>query len=579
MPAGRRIAIRAAALAAVVLLAAIAALAGNWLLGVRRTTRNLQDQLAEADELAGRGFLAKAGASLRSAASQARSERDWLRLLKRARVIAGATGSYAELSALARRAAAAIPGSRALARLALFSRLRAGQDPGRFPARGLSSDPDLQYLAAEAAALRPGAATEGGLRAAIAGLRPAPQGLSPELEALLSAPLKPEAESLQALAARWQDTGLLQDAGLAWMAAGDTVRAGDAFRQLPDGPVARELRLAAAYDAGSWEEALRLVEQETEPSVEMTLIRADLLNQLGREGEAARLYRQTISRAPKLFWSPYLNLAAIITAHGAAEAGAAEAGAAEAGAAEGGTAEGAGEAAELYRRAYELFPESEATATALLASLVRAGQEEAAWAVLQRSLQQHPESLPLRWMLLELRLGQGQSGEQRYEAGLRRLYAEHPDSAPLARALSARLLGLADTSGAWAVLEEYRGGAEEPWLLEARGLVKSLQGDLGGGAELLRRCLQAGGDGRARCNLAVVLAAAGETESAVQELLQASGQLPGRPGLQSRARALLAGELLRLGNRAAARREASYALQLDPTNGRALLVLRTLEGE
>ncbi len=553
MPAGRRIAIRAALLAAAAALIVAAALAGARLLGAGRAARSFREQLLEADELAGRGFLAKAEASLRVAASSARSERDWLGLLKRERAIAAATSGYAELSGLARRAAAAIPGSRPLARLALYARLRAGQEAGEPPARGLSSDPDLQYLVAEAAALQQGAAIAGAARAG-SRPRPAPQGLPPELEELLAAPLKPEAEILQALAARWQDEALLLDAGLSWMAAGDTTKAGAAFRQLPDGPAARELRLAAAYDAGSWEEALRLLEQEPQPSAEMILIRADILNILGREPEAAGLYQQTIARDPKLFWSPYLNLAGILAARGRQEA-----------------------AAELYRRAYELFPESEPAATALLASLVRSGQREAALSVLRPSLQQHPDSLPLAWLLLEL--GRGGSGEQRYEAGLRALYAQHPQSAPLAQALSARLLGLADASGAWAVLEEYQGSAEEPWLLEARGLVKALEGDLSAGAELLRRCLRAGGDGRARCNLAVILAAAGETEAAAQELLQASGQLTGRPPLESRARALLARELLRLGNRAAARREAAYALQLDPANGRALLLLRMLEGE
>jgi hypothetical protein len=65
----------------------------------------------------------------------------------------------------------------------------------------------------------------------------------------------------------------------------------------------------------------------------------------------------------------------------------------------------------------------------------------------------------------------------------------------------------------------------------------------------------------------------------VKELLEACGQLSGRPRTESQARALLAENLLTLGNRAAARREGAYALQLDPGNGRALLLLRTLEGE
>jgi tetratricopeptide (TPR) repeat protein len=129
------------------------------------------------------------------------------------------------------------------------------------------------------------------------------------------------------------------------------------------------------------------------------------------------------------------------------------------------------------------------------------------------------------------------------------------------------------------VLEEYQGPAEQPWLLEARGLVQSLEGDLAAGADFLRRCLAAGGDGRARCNLAVILAAGGEMEAAARELSQASGQLSDRPRLAAQARARLAELHLRLGNRAAARRESAFALELDPGNGRALLLLRTLEGE
>jgi hypothetical protein len=37
--------------------------------------------------------------------------------------------------------------------------------------------------------------------------------------------------------------------------------------------------------------------------------------------------------------------------------------------------------------------------------------------------------------------------------------------------------------------------------------------------------------------------------------------------------------LLRMGNKDAARRESAYALELDPGNGQALLVMRMLEGD
>jgi tetratricopeptide (TPR) repeat protein len=539
MGAGRRIARRAAILAVTAAAVLAVVLLGGRLLSARRAGRGFQERIAEIDQLAGRGFLSKAESSLRAAAGAARSEQDWLRLLKRARALAAARGQYTGLSALARRAAASIPGSRPLARLALYARLRAGQGPTEPPTRSLSSDPDIQYLQAEAALVRRG---------------PPPENLHPELESLLAVGVRPEARNLQALAARWKDEALLRDAGLAWMGEGEIGRAAAVFRELPDGPVARELRLGAAYDAGSWEEALALLEQEVQASPEMILMRADILLLLAREREAAGLYQESIARDPKLFWSPYLNLGGILEADGQREA-----------------------AGELYRRAYELFPDSEAAATTLLSSLLRAGQREAAFQVLGRSLALLPDSLPLRWLLLELE--RGEDGGERYQAGLRKLYAEHPQNAALGQALAVHLLGLADPAGAWAVLEEYQGPAEQPWLLEARGLAKSLEGDLAAGADFLRRCLAAGGDGRARCNLAVVLAAAGDTETAAREFSQASGQLSDRPRLAAQARARLAELHLRMGNRAAARRESAYALELDPGNGRALLLLRTLEGE
>jgi len=77
----------------------------------------------------------------------------------------------------------------------------------------------------------------------------------------------------------------------------------------------------------------------------------------------------------------------------------------------------------------------------------------------------------------------------------------------------------------------------------------------------------------------VLLAAGGDSETAVRELMQASDELAGRPRLASQVRSRLAEELLGAGNRAAARRESAYALELDPANGRALLILRMLEAE
>ena len=102
---------------------------------------------------------------------------------------------------------------------------------------------------------------------------------------------------------------------------------------------------------------------------------------------------------------------------------------------------------------------------------------------------------------------------------------------------------------------------------------------------MLRGSLQARPDGRVRYNLATVLAAAGRPQEAIQELLLAAEELaPPAPRAGDRrqaaqVRAKLAELFLQTGNRTAARRESAYALESDPANGRALLILRTLEAE
>ena len=539
MRSRRRIAI--VLVAGAILLAAAAGLLGARLLRARGSERSFRERIEEIDEQIAHGYLTRAEYGLRAAADSAASEHNWLRLLKRALRIARSTLRYTDLEMLSRRASAGIPGSRALRRISLYARLRTGQDLPPDTPRGLTADPDLQYLLAEAA-VRAGPEK-----------RP-PADLSPELAELLASRLRPEPGTLRALATRWQQPALLRDAGLLWMAAGETAQAAAAFRELPEGHEARELRLAVAYDSGSWEEALGLIESEPQTSIEEMLIRADLLLLLRRDLEALGLYQEAIARDPRFFWSPYLNLAGILAGRGETAT-----------------------SAELYRRAYELFPASEAAATAFLSSLVLRGEREAALQALEATLERFPDSLPLRWLMLEL--GRGAASPQRYLAGLRRLYAENPQNALLCRTLVSLLLGLGDPSGAWAVLEEYEGAEAQSWLSELKGLVRGLQGDFAGGADWLRRSLEAGEDGRVRYNLAVLLAAGGDSETAVRELMQASDELAGRPRLASQVRSRLAEELLRAGNRAAARRESAYALELDPANGRALLILRMLEAE
>jgi len=535
--AGRRWA-AIGAVAGSVLLAIAAGVTALLVLRARGAERSLQETLARVDAQTSSGYLSKAEYELRSAAVRDLGEHSWLRLLKRAHRLASATGRYALYAELSARAERSIPGSRPLREAALHARLRAGQAAAPAAGQWKGADPELQFLLAEAA--------QG--RAPAAGPR-----LAPELEALLAAQASPEPGRLRTLAARWENESLLRDAGLLWMAGGEPAQAAAAFRELPDGKTARELRVAAAYDSGSWEQALALLEGDPQPAPESLLVRADLLLLLKRDEEAAGLYQEAIIRDPRFFWSAYLNLAGILTAQGQEVA-----------------------ARELYRKAYELFPESEAAAAAFAASLARAGAD--ALAPLEKALTRFPDSLPLRWLLLEME--RGQTGPRHYQAGLRKLFQEHPQSSELCRALASHLLGTGDPKGAWAVLGQYAGATPEAaWLQELRGLAKALEGQLGEGADWLRRSLESAPDGRVRCNLATVLQAGGDPQGAVRELMESCDELAGRPLLESQARSRLAEVLAAMGNRQAARREGAYALQLDPANTRALLILATLEAK
>jgi tetratricopeptide (TPR) repeat protein len=170
------------------------------------------------------------------------------------------------------------------------------------------------------------------------------------------------------------------------------------------------------------------------------------------------------------------------------------------------------------------------------------------------------------------------------------LFGEHPDSPLLCRVLAQQLLAAEDTAGAAAVLDRFQlpaGGAPPAWLLELGGIAQALGGDYDRAAAMLSESLQRRKSWRTRYNLAIVYRGQGDPEKSVNELLQAADELrqaSERGDIIARQRhsriRSLAGELLlRMGKPDAARRESAYALQLDPSNGQALLVLRMLEGK
>jgi tetratricopeptide (TPR) repeat protein len=123
--------------------------------------------------------------------------------------------------------------------------------------------------------------------------------------------------------------------------------------------------------------------------------------------------------------------------------------------------------------------------------------------------------------------------------------------------------------------------------LELKGVSAALLGEYTRASDLVGASLVQLESWRSRYNLAMVHRGQGDLEKAVKELLQAADEFQQAANRDStvsgqrhsKIRSMTAEVLLRMGNKDAARRESAYALELDPGNGQALLVLRMLEGE
>jgi tetratricopeptide (TPR) repeat protein len=513
-------------------------------------------QLKQADEELALGYLEKAAQSIGRALPAARSERDYLRLLKRAYRIAVSGGDFSLLQSIAGRAAERIPGSSPLRQVFAFVSLRAGDDPR--PITGLNKDllksKDAQYLMAEAI-MRGWSPPESSGR------------LDPELRSLLSLEDQTDPLRLQEQGTERSDGRILLDAALLWMKQGDAQSAHVAVQGEWSVPVPPEPRIFIALDAGKYEECAALIDRlpGSASRYDLQLIKADALRALGREQEAAAIYQRVAGGNARFFWSPYLNLARIADQEGDASA-----------------------AEQLRRRAFELFPESGPVLLDYGGSLLRAGETDAAVKLLEQLLRRDPQNLSARFLLLQA-AAQNQPG-QRYQAGLWSLFNEHPHSPLLCRLLAQQLLAEEDAQGAAAILDRFElpaGGQPPPWLLELKGIAEALGGEYTKAASLLEASLEQLKSWRSRYNLAVVYRGEGNLEKSVNELLQAADELERAESRgsaiskrrHSRIRSMAGEILLRMGKTDAARRESAYALELDPGNGQALLVLRMLEGK
>ena len=522
---------------------------------LRRGSPGLEETIRQVDEELSRGRYLPAGELLQTGFREARGEAGHLRLLKRELQLAEMTGSYRRFARRAREAAERLPGSGPLAALAVYGALRSEhpEDAAAALARAARHH-ELEALEVEAhlRGLLPG------------GVMPRPEG---RLGTLAGLPELRDPAAMHTLAGLLDEPRLDLDAALLWAAAG---RFDEAFavlwphRALPE---MGEALLYLAFDAGRFREAWEL--QGSDPGLrglpEQMVFRGDLAWLLGMPEGAAEQYQRAIESDPDYSWVAYLNLAGLMSALGDREG------------------------ARLFRqKAFERFPGRAQVVLAYARDLAEQGATPRAREILARLIEQEPEQLEARLLALELEGARGSPAL--YQGKMWELVNRHPGDPELTRSFSLYLLGLRDTSGAAAVLGEYERVHGEPfpaWYLELRGIVALAQGETEAASGFLRESLAGEPDWRRRYNLALVLMAGQHYEQALRELIQSESELAStaqgldRPELsagRSRVRSRIAEAQTGLGNYDAARREALYALDLDPANHQARRVLRILEG-
>jgi hypothetical protein len=529
---------------------------------ITRGDSQVQEILVDIDYELSMGYYRKALEGLNRAVSAAQGEYNLLRVLKRAYAISDNLKDSSVFLTAAREAWEKIPGSKDLAKAYLFSAIRSQLDPaGRTLLSGATSDRDIQYLQVEAY-----------LRGSLAELPL--QRREGALEELLSLTEQRDPVELQRQGTRLDEPRLYLDAALLWMKEGQPGAALAALERYPDNTLFVEPGIYIAYDAGYGEKALRYLHShpEAQDRSDLLIMEADLNLLLGNRQEAVRLYRRIISVDPDYSWVPYLNLAGLVEADGDEAT------------------------AHHFRQiAFQSFPETAEVVLSYAQSLSRRSGKDRAAELVVKYLEWEPGDIEANLLLLDLK--DTASSPALYEAALWKLFNQFPGSRKLCETLFLYLLEFNDLEGAEAVLRHYElaaGGANAPWFLDYRAVLAALGRNYSTAVALIRKRLVVQDSWRARYNLALILAEAGQAREAIDELIAAENALTaGRQSapqqepavreqqnsFRSRIRSKIGEQYLALGDETAARRECEYALDLDVSNFHAHRILRILAGE
>jgi len=479
-----------------------------------------------------------------------RSEGDLLRILRRARAVGSATGDWNPLQSLAARALSLRPGSAALRAVAAYADLRAGRlsDAERTLAHGRLPEDAAAMLRGETA-LRRGLPWAGA------------DALTRDVLSLRGIE-DPAAYSGAAL--RAGDDRLSLDAALLFMGEGSTEKARLIVEETLGSSPFDDAASAILYDSGDSVGALRrleLVRAMRGDTARIALFSADILQSLGRRGEAEQRLLQSVSLDPEASWTAWADLAYDAAARG-------------------------DEAAADQRIATGLahFPHSPELVIARARLALKRGDPGQALVILQPLLKEEPGNVDATLLSLDI-VAPSLSPEAR-RARLWKLYNLNPADPRAFSSLMEALLGVQDWQGASIAIaqREAAGGQPDADLLLIQGVVQGMQGQVAEAVRLFQRAAEARPDGSARYDMALVLLASGNTRGALESLdtaeleYQKAGDPARQAGFASRVLEVRGEALMLEGRSSAARTALTRALAEDPGNLRASLLLRKLEG-
>ncbi len=524
-----------------------------------------QTYLQRVDSYLAGGHADSALRSLREASGLARGGHAILSVCKRAYRIALQAGDMSVLSAFAASGLKKIPDSPELLFFAAYAALRSDRPRAALGIlNGKRTTAELTMLKAEAV-----------WRTGEMSLMPSEAG---ELGAYAKAVAAPTVDLYEGL---WRETGderLLVDAALMHMRDGAPQRALSLGRQGLQQPRHDRMMAHIAYDAGDYDlaiERLRKFLLSGGGIPEERLMLADLYGLTHDYSRAGQLYRELVSNNP--LPAAYLNLAYIYTLEGLPL-----------------------DALAVLEDGYARFPENERLAVELARKIRRSGdpadagpadrppgraaspgaQNALAEArdILTRHLTEHPDSQAAAILLLDMNW----AGllPRHYKARLWEIHNRAPQNALLSRHISWYLMGFEDIESVELVLDSFeRSGGETSlsWYRHMRALVHALRGEYSQSLASFEASLAIEESCATRYNRSQLLRALGDRKGAGEDLQAAAATCGEDPRMGSIVYARMAEDLFQDGNMEGAWRQLQHALELNPENDRARLLVKQLE--